>query len=63
VGEERCLQGRQRAVAVAQALDGLDRAACDLAHGHQAGTDLPLVEQDGAGAAVAGIAADFGAGV
>jgi hypothetical protein len=63
MSEKRCLQGGQRAVAVAQALDGLDRAAGDLAHGDQAGTDLPLVEQDGAGATVAGIATDLGAGV
>ena len=45
-----------------QALDGLDRAARDLAHRHQAGADLPAVEQHGAGAAVAGVAADLGAG-
>ena len=52
----------ERAVAVAQALDRLDRAARDLAHRHQAGADLSPVEQHRAGAAVAGVAADLGAG-
>ena len=62
MGEEGFLQRRQRAVAVAEALDRLDRAARDLAHRDQAGADLPAVEQHRAGAAVAGIAADLGAG-
>ena len=60
--EKRLLQRRERAVGVGQALDRLDRPAVHLAHRHQAGADLPAVEQHGAGAAVAGIAADLGAG-
>ena len=39
-----------------------DRAALGLAQRDQAGADLRAVEQHGAGAAVAGVAADLGAG-
>ena len=45
-----------------QPLDGHDGAAGHLADRHQAGADLPSVEQHGAGAAIAGVAADLGAG-
>ena len=62
MGEKRFLQCRQPTVAVAQALDRLDPATLDLAHGDETGADLPSVEQYGAGAAVAGVAADLGAG-
>ena len=62
MGEEGFLQRRQRAVAVAEALDRLDPPALDLPHGHQAGAGLPSVEQHRAGAAVARVAADLGAG-
>jgi hypothetical protein len=60
MGQEGFLQVCQRAIG--EAFDGLDRAARDLAHRHQAGTDLLAVEAHGTGAAVAGIAADLGAG-
>ena len=59
--EEGLLQRRERAVR-RKALDRLDRAAGHLAHRDQAGADLPAVEQHRAGAAVAGVAADLGAG-
>src|SRR5260370_21652751 len=62
MGEERFLQERQPAVAVAEALDRLDPAALDLAHGDETGAGLPFVEQHGAGAAVARVATDLGAG-
>ena len=45
-----------------RALDGLDRAPSACAGRHEAGADLHAVEEHGAGAAVAGTAADLGAG-
>ena len=62
MGEEGFLQGRQPTVAVAKALDRLDPPALDLAHGDEAGAGLPSVEQHRAGATVARVAADLGAG-
>ena len=62
VGEERLLQSGEGAVVCSQAFNRFDGAALDLAHCNQAGTDLPTVEQDGAGTAVAGFTPDFGAG-
>ena len=47
---------------VAEALDRGDRAARDLRRRGQAGADRRAVDQHGAGAAIAGIAADLGAG-
>src|SRR5258707_1277059 len=52
----------KRARACGEPLDRLDSPALDLAHRHQAGTDLTAVEPHGAGAAVAGIATHLGAG-
>src|SRR5205814_3924055 len=60
--EERLLQRCQRAVAIAEALDRFDPPAFDLAHGDQAGADLPSIQKHRAGAAVAGVTADLGAG-
>ena len=60
--EEGFLQTRQRAIAIGEAFDRFDGAPLDLADRHQASADLPSVEPYGAGAAVAGIAADLGAG-
>ncbi len=48
--------------AFGETLDGHDRAALDLRRGDEAGADLRAVEQHRAGAAIAGIAADLGAG-
>ena len=45
-----------------QPFDGDDIAALDLAQRHQAGADLLAIQQHRAGAAIAGIAADLGAG-
>ena len=59
--EERAAQALRRA-AGAGAFDGVDRRAIGLRRRHQAGADLRAVEQHGAGAAVAGVAADLGAG-
>jgi len=49
-------------IAAFETFDRLDAAAFHLPHGDQAGTDLPPVEQDRTGAAIAGVAADLGAG-
>ena len=57
---ERLLQSAQRAVG--QTLDGGDRPAGGLTDRGQAGAHRDAVDQDGAGTAVAGIAADLGAG-
>jgi hypothetical protein len=61
VAEEGVLQRVQFAV-LGQALDGDDAAAFDAGDGDQARTDLAAVEQHRAGAAIAGVAADLGAG-
>jgi hypothetical protein len=58
---EGILQGAELAV-LGQALDGDDRATGDLRHRHEAGADLAAVEPHRAGAAVAGVATDLGAG-
>ena len=47
---------------LAQPFDGGDRAAFALAAGDEAGADRLAVEQHRAGAAIAGVAADLGAG-
>ena len=60
-GEERGLE-RRRAVGPGETLDRLDAPAVDLARGDEAGADLLAVEPHRARAAVAGIAADLGAG-
>ena len=60
-GEERGLE-RRRAAGTGEALDRLDAPALDLARGDEAGADLLPVEPHGARAAVAGVAADLGAG-
>ena len=60
MGEEgrlQCLDAR-----AGQPLDGGDAAAGDAGGGRQAGADRDAVEKHGAGAAVAGVAADLGAG-
>ena len=59
--EERFLQRRQSAIR-REALNRLDPSAGYLAHRDQARADLAPVEPHRAGAAVAGIAADLGAG-
>ena len=60
-GEERGLE-RRRAAGPGETLDRLDAPALDLARGDEAGADLLPVEPHGARAAVAGVAADLGAG-
>jgi hypothetical protein len=59
--EELALQ-RMEVVAFGEALDGLDLAILGLDPKHQAGTNQPAVENDAAGAAIAGAAALLGAG-
>ena len=59
---ERSLQRRQLAVVAREALDGADRRAVGLDGEQHAALDRLAVELDGAGAAVAGVAADVGAG-
>ena len=59
--EEGLLQ-RVQLVAVGQALDGGDLGAVGGDREHQAGVDAAAVEQDGAGAALAVVAALLGAG-
>ena len=49
-------------VAVGEALDGRDLGAVGLDGEHRARLDRPAVDVDGAGAALAGVAADVGAG-
>ena len=49
-------------VAVGEALDGHDLGAVGLDREHRAGLDRPAVDVDGAGAALAGVAADVRAG-
>src|SRR5262249_13703261 len=60
--EKSLLDGMQRAVGAAHALDGLDLAAAHLQCQHQAGLDGLAVDQNRAGAADAGLAATLGAG-
>ena len=62
VGDEGALQRRQRAVGAGEAFDRRHRAAVALADADDARADLLAVEQHRAGAAVAGVAADLGAG-
>ena len=62
VGDEGALQRRQRAVGAGEAFDRRHRAAVALADADDARAHLLAVEQHGAGAAVAGVAADLGAG-
>ena len=62
VGDEGALQDRERAIGLGEALDRRHRAPGALADGDDARADLLAVEQHGAGAAVAGVAADLGAG-
>ena len=59
--EEGLLQARSLRIG-GQPFDGGDRAPRHLATGHKAGAQLFAVDQDRAGAAVAGVAADLGAG-
>src|SRR3546814_19543737 len=61
VVEEGLLQAPSIGIA-GQPLDGGDPAALGLAAGQQTGAELLAVDQHGAGAAVAGAAADLGAG-
>ena len=60
--EERLLERGHRIASTGETFHRLDAAARDLAHGHEAGTNLAPIQQDGAGAAIAGIAADLRAG-
>ena len=60
--EEGGLHGVERAVFVGQPLDGGDRAALDLCCQSQAGQHPLAVDMDGAGAALALVAAFLGAG-
>ena len=50
------------AVAVGEALDGLDLGAVEADGEREAGVDPPAVDEDGAGAALAAVAALLGAG-
>ena len=60
---EKCLlQRRQSAILGRQPLDGRHRPSLDARHRDQAGAALPTVEQNRAGAAIPGVAADLGAG-
>ena len=61
VREERALEPVEVA-ACGKAFDSRHRAALDLPQRNEAGADLPSVEQHGAGATIAGIAADLRAG-
>ena len=58
----RLLQRMQFAVAAGQPFDGRELVAVGLHREHQAGAHRRAVEQDGAGAADAVLAADMGAG-
>ena len=60
-GQERGLDGVE-VVDAAEALDGLDGAVAHLQREELAGVDGSAVEQDGAGAALAAVAAALGAG-
>src|SRR6478672_10825339 len=53
---------RVELIAVGKALDGLDLRAVGLDGEHRARLDRPAIDVDGAGAALAGVAADVGAG-
>ena len=53
---------RGQGAAIGEGFHRFDGAAIGLAHRHQTGADLLAIEQHGAGAAIAGVAADFGAG-
>ncbi len=59
--EEGAAQALRRA-AGAGTFDGVHRGAMGLRCRHEAGADLRAVEQHGAGAAIAGVAADLGSG-
>src|SRR5262245_11475476 len=59
--EELALQ-RMKGVPLGKTLDGLDLAILGLDPEHQAGAYQPAIENDAAGAAVAGAAALLGAG-
>ena len=60
-GDEGGLHRMQR-LALGKAFDGGDACAVKGGGQRQAGIDAPAVDQDGAGAALAAIAALFGAG-
>ena len=57
-----CLLKPAQAAVCPQSLDGGDRTPPDLNDGDQAGADLFAIEQDGAGTAITGVAADLGPG-
>ncbi len=59
---ERVLKTGNAAVEPGQALDGGHVAALGLGRGHHARAHLTAIDQHRAGATVAGVAADFGAG-
>ena len=59
---KRLLHRMQRAVRIGDALDRGDLGTIGLADEHRAGLHRLAVQIDGAGAAMAGIAADMGAG-
>ena len=59
---QECALQRVRHAFRREPLDGADRATLGLAHGHEARTRLPPVQQHRAGATIAGIAADLRAG-
>jgi hypothetical protein len=60
--EKGLLERGHRIRAAFETFDRLDAAARHLPHGHEAGTDLASVEQDRAGTAIAGIAANLRSG-
>jgi hypothetical protein len=61
MAEEGILERAQSGVS-GEALNGDDAAPGEAGDGCEAGADLAVVEQDRAGAAVAGVAADFRTG-
>ena len=59
--DEGALQGRERAARTGESFDGRHHAPFALADGDDAGAHLRVVDEHGACAAVAGMAADLGA--
>src|SRR5262249_23921452 len=53
---------RMQLVALGNAFDGRDAGSCGLSRKHGAGFDRPAIDMHDTGAALAGIAADIGAG-
>jgi hypothetical protein len=63
MGAQRLLQRVQRLASGCQPLNRFDDAAMNLYGQHQAGTDAVAIHQNRAGAALALLASDMGAGM